>query len=116
MTQAFLYSRALNSVDKDSFLISEATVACVFFGTPNIQTSKASWLQMEWQISRALAAEALSSKHTPTTIFDSVEAEDMFQISSDFCHHSGQMQLLSCYETLMTSTVRGKLFVSQDFL
>lgn len=44
----------------------------------------------------------------------SAEAEDMLKLSADFCFHSGQTKLVSFYETLMTSTNRGKLLVSQS--
>ena len=43
----------------------------------------------------------------------SVEAEDMLKISADFRFYSGQTKLVSIYETLMTSTDRVKLLVSQ---
>ena len=42
----------------------------------------------------------------------SAEAEDMLKLSADFCFYSGQTKLVSIYETLMTSTHRGKLLVS----
>ena len=44
----------------------------------------------------------------------SVEAEDMLKLSADFCLHSGQTKLVSIYETLMTSTNRGKIWVSRS--
>ena len=44
----------------------------------------------------------------------STETEDMLKLSADFCFHSGQINLLSIYETLMTSTIRGKLWVSRS--
>ena len=44
----------------------------------------------------------------------SAEAEDMLKLSADFCFHSSQTKLVSIYETLMTSTNRGKLLVSRS--
>ena len=44
----------------------------------------------------------------------SAEAEDILELSADFCFHSGQTKLISIYETLMTSTNRGKLLVSRS--
>ena len=44
----------------------------------------------------------------------SVEAEDILKLSADFCFHSSQTKLISIYETLMTSTNRGKLLVSRS--
>ena len=44
----------------------------------------------------------------------STGAEDMVKLSADFCFHSGQMKLVSIYEALMTSTNRGKLWVSRS--
>ena len=44
---AFLYSQDRKLRDKDSFLVSVATKACIFFGTPHVKTSKASWTQDE---------------------------------------------------------------------
>ena len=41
------------------------------------------------------------------------EAEDMLRLSSDFCHQSGHIQLISCFEARATSTERGRLLVSK---
>ena len=107
-----MYSQALSTVDRDSHQISKAICACIFFGTPHVQSGKASWAQVKSQISRALAAHSPSLTQIPTSMLASAEAEDMLRLSSDFCHQSGQIQLVSCVETLATSTNRGKLLVS----
>ena len=112
--QAFLYSQALKLVDKDSFLISVATKACIFFGTPHIKSSEASWTQMRWQITEAVAAQSLAFQRSPTRMLMSTGTEDMLKLSADFCLRSGQIKLISIYETLMTSTICGKLWVSRS--
>lgn len=101
-------------VDKDYLQISNATCACVFFGTPHIRSGKASWVQMKSQISRALAAHSLSLTRNHKSMLESEEAEDMLRLSSDFCYESGRIKLISCFETRTTSTDRGRLLVSES--
>ena len=69
---------------------------------------------MESQISKALEAQTLPFRRLTTKIPTFAEVEDMLRLSADFCLHSRQTRLISIYETLMTSTNRGKLLVSQS--
>ena len=69
---------------------------------------------MKSQIYRAVEAHTLPLGLLPNKMPTTAETEDMLRISADFCLHSGQMKLISIYETSMTSTIRGKLMVSRS--
>ena len=114
MNRLSSFPKLLNQWIKTRFLYQWLQRHAYFFGTPHVKTSKASWTQMRWQISRVVVAQDLSSQQLPTRMLMSAEAEDMLKLSADFCLHSGQTKLVSIYETLVTSTNRGKTWVSRS--
>lgn len=105
-----MYLNALGKVDKESHQIFKATIGCIFFGTPHVRLDGSPWAQTSSQISQALAYSP-SMTQLPTSVLGSVEAEDVLQLSSAFVKQACRLRIISCVETLPTSSKRGKLMV-----
>ncbi|MCJ1386933.1 hypothetical protein MMC17_010062 [Xylographa soralifera] len=113
---ALAYSQALKSVDKTSFLVSEATMGCCFFGTPHHGIGNGQWMASISQLTPALGAKGQRSLHNLESLYRSMTDDEMAQLSIVFCKMTSQLHIavLSFFEQVQTPTENGTLTVISE--